>query len=187
MAAPSMPSNFSTGTITATSAALSWTAGADAGGAVASYTVQMSTDEGQSWNDVATGMTGTSCTASSLSPSSIYLFQVLAINSAGTSYAAGPIGAKTPALSRGVPTLSVSTNTQNTVFAPWTSGNSKGSGKFKGVGKFKGGNSKGSGVFDTLRRGRYSFGHAKAIAFSFGRNGVSCAEPGRGARYDIRG
>ncbi len=74
----------------------------------------MYTPSGGALDGTATGVTVTG-----LAPSTLYLFEVTADNAAGSSYAAGPIGAKTPALLQGVPTLSASQNTTDSRYEEW--------------------------------------------------------------------
>lgn len=73
------PANLATGTITATSVALTW----DAVATATSYAVQVSTDSGATWTDVTAGAGGTPTTASTtvtgLTASTAYQFRVAGV------------------------------------------------------------------------------------------------------------
>ena len=89
-AAPNVPIELAAGTllaITTSSVALSWTAPAIDGshGAAAGYTLQYRvTSVGGAWTQI-TGISGTSQTATGLSPATGYDFQVEAVNTGGAS------------------------------------------------------------------------------------------------------
>ncbi|MGW5125410.1 chitinase [Streptomyces sp. NPDC004069] len=83
---PAAPAGLTTGTVTSTSVALSWSPVADATG----YTVYRDGTKAQT-------VTGTSATISGLSPSTAYGFQVAAVNAAGESARSATVTAKTSA------------------------------------------------------------------------------------------
>ncbi|MFF9364303.1 chitinase [Streptomyces griseoluteus] len=83
---PTVPAGLKTGTITATSVALSWTPVTGASG----YAVYRDGVKVQSVN-------GTSATVSGLNPSTAYAFQVTATNDAGESARSATVTATTPA------------------------------------------------------------------------------------------
>ncbi|MEU6010252.1 glycoside hydrolase family 18 protein [Streptomyces sp. NPDC047453] len=87
---PAAPTALKTGTVTSTSAALSWSPVADA----TSYTVYRDGTKAQT-------VTGTSATITGLSPSTAYGFQVAAVNAAGESAKSATVTAKTAADSGG--------------------------------------------------------------------------------------
>ncbi|MFI9603841.1 chitinase [Streptomyces sp. NPDC052043] len=83
---PAAPAGLTTGTVTSTSVALSWSPVADATG----YTVYRDGTKAQT-------VTGTSATIAGLSPSTAYGFQVAAVNAAGESARSATVTAKTAA------------------------------------------------------------------------------------------
>lgn len=87
---PTVPTGLRTGTVTATSVALSWTPASGATG----YSVYRDGVKVQS-------VSGTSATVSGLSPSTAYAFQVTATNDAGESARSATVTATTPARSDG--------------------------------------------------------------------------------------
>lgn len=75
--------------VVTTSLTLSWTAPANNGATISSYTVQESTDGGVTWTDRYTGITTTSKDVTGLTIAATYKFRILAVNSTGTSVAGG--------------------------------------------------------------------------------------------------
>ncbi|MHB1988657.1 MAG: fibronectin type III domain-containing protein, partial [Acidimicrobiales bacterium] len=66
-------------------ASLSWTAPVFPGGAAVTYDVYQSTSSGTNGSAIKTGLTTTSYTASGLTDGTTYYFEVVAVNSAGSS------------------------------------------------------------------------------------------------------
>ncbi|WP_445528526.1 chitinase [Streptomyces cyslabdanicus] len=83
---PAAPAGLTTGTVTSTSVALSWSPVTDAAG----YTVYRDGTKTQT-------VTGTSATITGLSPSTAYGFQVAAVNAAGESARSATVTAQTAA------------------------------------------------------------------------------------------
>ena len=91
---PGPPGGLTAGSITATSAVLSWTKGT---GTVDGYRVERSTDDGRTWTpDRATGAGTTTFTLSDLAAATAYRFRVKAYNSAGESIPSGAVQVLTP-------------------------------------------------------------------------------------------
>jgi Fibronectin type III domain len=99
---------------------LAWTA-PSGGGAVASYTVQYRITGAGSWSTFATGVVSTASTATGLTASTAYDFQVFAVNSAGNGTASATANATTAIAAPGVPTaLTAGTATATTMPLSWT-------------------------------------------------------------------
>ncbi len=87
-AAPGQVVNLSATTATTTSVSLSWSPAAS-GGVPSSYMVQYAVSGSSSWSTFATGLTGTATSVTNLVAGTTYLFQVTAMNAAGS----GPVSA----------------------------------------------------------------------------------------------
>jgi hypothetical protein len=83
IAAPGTPSGLVTGSVTQTTAPMSWTT-PSSGGAVATYTLQYRVTGATSWIQV-TGLTSASYTITGLTASTSYDVQVAAVNAGGSS------------------------------------------------------------------------------------------------------
>jgi hypothetical protein len=119
IAAPGTPTALTAGTMTQTTAALSWTA-PGTGGAIASYTLQYRVTGAGSWTPV-TGITTTGATLSGLTAGTQYDVQVAALNAGGTSAFTATTTATTVVASPGLPTgLAAGTATGTTQPLSWT-------------------------------------------------------------------
>lgn len=83
-AAPAAPSNLRALTVTGTQAQLAWQANDTSPNIATGYLLQKSSDGGQSWTPVSSGV-ATSFTAGELQKTTTYKFRVAATNSIGTS------------------------------------------------------------------------------------------------------
>lgn len=119
IAAPGVPTALSAGTMTQTTAALSW-APPSTGGAVASYTLQYRVTGSASWTQI-TGINGSSSTISGLTAATQYDFQVAAVNAGGTSAFTATTNATTLVAPPGLPTgLTAGTPTSSSQPLSWT-------------------------------------------------------------------
>lgn len=84
---PSAPQAPTISNVVTTSLTLSWTAPANNGATISSYTIQGTTNGGTTWSNIATGVTGTTKNLTDLTIAATYKFRILAINSSGTSAA----------------------------------------------------------------------------------------------------
>lgn len=82
---PSTPAAPTISNVVTTSLTLSWTAPADNGSAISSYTIQATTNGGTSWSNIATGVVATTYDLSNLTIAATYQFRIIAINSSGSS------------------------------------------------------------------------------------------------------
>lgn len=110
-----------TGTPGYESVALSWKAPAQTGGApVTGYFIRYSTDGGGSWAQMPnTGSTATSATVGNLTSQAGYIFEVAAINAAGTSPWSTPTSLIYPTLNPGAPSDVVATSGYLSVDLTW--------------------------------------------------------------------
>jgi Fibronectin type III domain len=117
---PGTPTGLTAGAPTASAVPLSWTA-PGTGGAPASYTLQYQVQGGTSWTQIS-GISGTSCTVTGLAASTIYNFQLQAVNAGGSSAFTATTSATTAAgIAPGVPTgLTAGSPTSNSVALSWT-------------------------------------------------------------------
>lgn len=92
--APGQVTNLAAGTPTSTTVPLTWTA---ASGTVTGNTVEKSVNSGTSWTQVATGVTGTSYTATALPSATAHLFRVTAYNGTGNGTPSATASATTAA------------------------------------------------------------------------------------------
>lgn len=127
IAAPGTPSGLVTGSVTQTTAPMSWTT-PSSGGAVATYTLQYRVTGATSWIQV-TGLTSASYTITGLTASTSYDVQVAAVNAGGSSAFTVTTTALTLVSAPGLPgtptaaAASASTNTtQSLTWAAPTSG-----------------------------------------------------------------
>jgi FtsP/CotA-like multicopper oxidase with cupredoxin domain len=115
---PVAPTGLTAAAASSTSVTLAWTASQNG---AASYTVQYSANNGGSWTNLAP-LVGTGTTVNGLTPSTTYLFQVVANNATGSSPASGQATAQTPAatVAPGVPTCcTASLPTSTSVVINW--------------------------------------------------------------------
>jgi hypothetical protein len=127
IAAPGTPTGLTAGSVTQTTAVMSWTA-PSSGGTVASYTVQYRiTNSGNAWTTV-TGLTGTSTTLSPLAAGIEYDVQVAAVNNGGASGFTAITTTTTAPAVPGTPTgltagsSTAPTSTTATQVLSWTAG-----------------------------------------------------------------
>lgn len=118
--AANAPTNV-TGTPGNASVALSWTAPTQTGGAaVTGYFIRYSTDGGGSWAQMPnTGSAATSATVGNLTSQAGYIFEVAAINSAGTSPWSAASSLIYPLLDPGAPSDVVATSGYLSVDLSW--------------------------------------------------------------------
>lgn len=102
IAPPATPSALTAGTLTQTTAALSWTA-PTSGGTVASYTLQYRVTGTSSWTQSA-GISGTTFAISGLTAATQDHFQIAAVNAGGTSAFTTTMNATTIVALPGLPT-----------------------------------------------------------------------------------
>ncbi|NBX92431.1 MAG: hypothetical protein EBQ85_04275, partial [Proteobacteria bacterium] len=107
---------------------LSWTAPTDNGGsAITNYSYKYSSDNGSTWSSPAlTGSSTASYTVSGLTNGTSYIFQVAAVNAAGTGTYSSSSSAVTPATTPGQPTNLIATGANGQVSLSWTSPSSNG-------------------------------------------------------------
>ncbi len=111
-----VPTALAAGSITTSSASLSWAA---VSGAV-SYTLQWKLNSGSTWTTVS-GLTATSYALSGLAASTAYNFQVLTVCNGSSSAYASPITFTTSSPACGVPTnLAAASITTNSALLSWT-------------------------------------------------------------------
>ena len=117
--APGTPTALAVGSVTQTTAVLSWTAPI-AGGAVASYTLQYRVTGAGSWTQIL-NLTGTTATLTGLTSGTAYDVQVAAVNSGGTSTFTPTTSASTMLVVPGLPTgVTAGTSTATTQTLSWT-------------------------------------------------------------------
>ncbi|NBX75308.1 MAG: fibronectin type III domain-containing protein, partial [Proteobacteria bacterium] len=117
-----------TGTPGNTQVSLSWTAPSSNGGsAITDYVIQYSSNSGTSWSTFSDGTsTSTSATVTGLTNGTAYIFQVAAVNAAGTgSYSTGSASV-TPYTNPGAPTGVIGTAGNTQVSLSWTAPSSNG-------------------------------------------------------------
>jgi surface protein len=119
--APGAPTGVS-GTAGSSQVSLSWTAPSDNGGsAITDYVVQYSSDSGSSWMTFSDGTsTDTTATVTGLTAGTAYVFQVAAVNAAGTGSYSTPSSSVTPYTTPGAPTGVVGTAGSSQVSLSWT-------------------------------------------------------------------
>jgi hypothetical protein len=103
-AAPTVPTNLSATAESSSQISLSWGASTAGAGCGVTYNVYQSTTSGftpSSSNQIASGVTGTSFSATGLAASTTYFYAVEAADSAGSSAASGEASATTSAASGG--------------------------------------------------------------------------------------
>ena len=117
-------------------ATVSWTAPSSTGGAsITGYTVQYSSDGGNTWNTASCSGTSTSCTITGLTNGTSYTFRVAATNSAGTGSYSTASSSVTPTASvtvPGAPTNVVGTPGDGQVAVTWTAPSSNGGASITG-------------------------------------------------------
>ena len=119
VAPPGTPAALTAGTMTQTTAALSWTA-PSGGGAVFTYTLQWRQTGTTSWTQ-QTGISGINQTVSGLTASTEYDFQVAAVNAGGSSSFTPTVNGSTAAPAPGVPTtLIAGTPTSTSIALSWS-------------------------------------------------------------------
>jgi predicted phage tail protein len=101
---------------------LSWSAPSENGGsAITDYVVQYSSNSGSSWTTFSDGTsTSTTATITDLSNGTAYIFQVAAVNAAGTGSYSTPSSSVTPYTTPGAPTGVVGTAGSSQVSLSWT-------------------------------------------------------------------
>ena len=133
--APGKPTGLSASASGETQIDLSWTAPSDNGGeAISGYRVEVSSDGGTTWSDLAadTGSTTTTYAHTGLSAGTARHYRVSAINSVGTGAASDTASATTATLA-GKPTgLSASRNGGTRIDLSWTAPSVTGSGAISG-------------------------------------------------------
>ena len=119
-APPGQATGLSAGSATSTSVPLSWTA-PTSGGTPASYTAQYRVSGTSTWTSASTAISGTTYLVTSMSPSTAYDFQIIAVNSAGSGPASASVSASTTiAPPGGVTGLAAGTITATTAGLSWT-------------------------------------------------------------------
>lgn len=110
------------------SASVSWTAPASNGGAtITDYVIQYSSNSGATWTTFADGTsTSASATVTGLTNGTAYIFQVAAVNSAGTGSYSTASSAVTPITTPGAPTSVSSSNGARQATISWTAPASNG-------------------------------------------------------------
>jgi surface protein len=118
---PGAPTNLA-GTSGNAQVALTWTAPSDNGGAsISNYYYKYSSDSGSTWSTPAlTGSSSASYTVTGLTNGTAYIFQVAAVNSAGTGSYSTSSGSVTPATTPGAPTSVSGTSGNAQVALTWT-------------------------------------------------------------------
>jgi hypothetical protein len=126
--APSAPSTPAAPTVTRgdTQASMSWSAPANNGAAISSYTLDYSSDSGTSWTTHSSSLSTTSATVTGLTNGTSYIFRVLATNSAGSSAYSSSSTAVTPAAVPGAPTAVTATRSGTSLAVSWTAPSSDG-------------------------------------------------------------
>jgi hypothetical protein len=109
------------------SAAVSWTAPSDGGNAISDYVVQYSSDSGSTWTTFTDGVsTTTSTTVTGLANGTAYVFQIAAVNEAGTGSYSSASSSVTPATTPGAPTSVTATPGNVSAAVSWTTPASNG-------------------------------------------------------------
>jgi autotransporter-associated beta strand protein len=118
---PGFPTGV-TGTAGNAQVSLSWTAPSSNGGAaITDYVIQYKTTTASTWSTFSDGTsTATSATVTGLTNGTGYVFQVAAVNSAGTGAYSSSTGAVTPATTPGAPTTVIGTAGNTQVSLSWT-------------------------------------------------------------------
>lgn len=127
-AAPAAPSTPAAPTVTRgdTQASVSWTAPANNGAAISSYTLDYSSDSGTTWTTYSSSLSTTSAAVTGLTNGTSYIFRVLATNSAGSSAYSSSSTAVTPAAVPGAPTAVTATRSGTSLAVSWTAPTSDG-------------------------------------------------------------
>ena len=103
------------------SAAVSWTAPSNGGNAISDYIVQYSSNSGSTWTTFTDGVsTTTSTTVTGLVNGTAYVFQVAAVNDAGTGSYSSASSSVTPATTPGAPTSVTATPGNVSAAVSWT-------------------------------------------------------------------
>ena len=109
------------------SAAVSWTAPSNGGNAISDYIVQYSSNSGSTWTTFTDGVsTTTSTTVTGLVNGTAYVFQVAAVNDAGTGSYSSASSSVTPATTPGAPTSVTATPGNVSAAVSWTAPASNG-------------------------------------------------------------
>ena len=109
------------------SAAVSWTAPSNGGNAISDYIVQYSSNSGSTWTTFTDGVsTTTSTTVTGLVNGTAYVFQVAAVNDAGTGSYSSASSSVTPATTPGAPTSVTATPGNASAAVSWTAPASNG-------------------------------------------------------------
>jgi prepilin-type N-terminal cleavage/methylation domain-containing protein len=122
----SAPSDLVAASYQNTQSTLTWSAPSNNGGAtVTTYVVQYSSDSGVTWTtDSADAVSGTGVTVTGLTNGSPYVFQVAAVNAAGTGPYSATSASVIPATAPSAPTLVAGTSSGT---VSWTAPSSNGS------------------------------------------------------------
>lgn len=94
LAVPGQVAGVAASAVTTNSISLTWSP-PSSGGAVASYTIQLSTSGSGTWTTGGSGITGTQYTVGGLAANTSYDFQVVAVNDSGSGPASAEITAQT--------------------------------------------------------------------------------------------
>lgn len=109
------------------SAAVSWTAPSNGGNAISDYIVQYSSNSGSTWTTFTDGVsTTTSTNVTGLVNGTAYVFQVAAVNDAGTGSYSSASSSVTPATTPGAPTSVTATPGNVSAAVSWTAPASNG-------------------------------------------------------------
>ncbi|MDB5911149.1 MAG: domain containing protein [Massilia sp.] len=103
---------------------LSWTAGA--GSAATAYTIQRSTDNGQTWTTLSTTWTQLTYQDKSVLPNTTYTYQVFATNNAGSSPASNQVTATSQGAPAAPTNLTQTGSTSSSITIAWTASTSPG-------------------------------------------------------------
>jgi hypothetical protein len=120
--APSVPANLSATAESSSQINLSWTASTAGSGCTVTYNMNQSTTSGftpSSSNQIASGVTGTSYSATGLAASTTYYYVVEAVDSAGSSAASSQASATTGMVSSGTCGVICIDSGATTGISPW--------------------------------------------------------------------